>query len=55
MKRFSQLKPTSWGDTPIIQRPPSQIFLWAAPTKGAGTPGTGTFVRHAQRKPGSAE
>ncbi|MFC5103494.1 hypothetical protein [Kibdelosporangium philippinense] len=22
MKRFSQLKPTSWGDTPIIQRPP---------------------------------
>ncbi|MFC5110017.1 hypothetical protein [Kibdelosporangium philippinense] len=56
MKRFSQLKPTSWGDTPIIQRPPSQIFLWAAPAKGAGTtpvpaPSPGTLSEN----PGSAE
>ncbi|MFC5101675.1 hypothetical protein [Kibdelosporangium philippinense] len=44
---------TTNPQTTLIQRPPSQIFLWAALAKGA--PGTGTFVRHAQRKPGSAE
>ncbi|MCE7003008.1 hypothetical protein LWC34_09225 [Kibdelosporangium philippinense] len=40
MKRFSQLKPTSWGDTPIIQRPPRRRGRVAAVLLRAVTPGT---------------
>ncbi|MFC5108011.1 hypothetical protein [Kibdelosporangium philippinense] len=39
-----------------VRRPSRRpSFPLAVPVKGTGTPGTGTFARHTQRKPGSAE